>query len=210
MPLFLQLNLEDLPAPYTDRFGEGLLQLFYCVCEYGAEDWEPFAHKSKLVRVIPAHPSAGAAPPPRDDGLNAPAREIVGWESREDGPAPDDAETLGLACDFKEIEAHGYSYRYTSEALGVDTGWIDPSPDGGHPLYDEAFRPSLGDKLGGWTFWVQYPSYPSCPTCGEAMALVFQIDSENNVPYMFGDVGVGHVTQCPTHKDVVTFSWSCH
>ena len=41
------------------------------------------------------------------------------------------------------------------------------------------------------------------------MDLVFQLDSEKNVPFMFGDAGVGHITQCPTHKDVVAFTWAC-
>ena len=41
------------------------------------------------------------------------------------------------------------------------------------------------------------------------MALVFQVDSEDHVPFMFGDTGCGHVTQCPDHKDVVAFGWAC-
>jgi hypothetical protein len=39
---------------------------------------------------------------------------------------------------------------------------------------------------------------------------VFQIDSEDNLPYMFGDVGCAHITQCPEHKEVVAFGWACH
>lgn len=32
---------------------------------------------------------------------------------------------------------------------------------------------------------------------------------EGDVPFMFGDVGRGHVTQCPDHEDVVAFGWAC-
>jgi hypothetical protein len=41
------------------------------------------------------------------------------------------------------------------------------------------------------------------------MARVFQVDSDHNVPFMFGDAGCGHITQCPAHKDVVAFGWAC-
>ena len=42
------------------------------------------------------------------------------------------------------------------------------------------------------------------------MRLVFQLDSEDNLPFMFGDLGIGHITQCPTRLHVVTFHWHCH
>lgn len=41
------------------------------------------------------------------------------------------------------------------------------------------------------------------------MQLVFQLDSEKGLPFMFGDVGIGHVTQCAEHKDVLAFAWAC-
>jgi hypothetical protein len=41
------------------------------------------------------------------------------------------------------------------------------------------------------------------------MGHVFQVDSEDHVPFMFGDAGCGHVTQCPDHKEVVAFGWAC-
>jgi uncharacterized protein YwqG len=38
----------------------------------------------------------------------------------------------------------------------------------------------------------------------------FQIASEDNIPYMFADSGVAHITICPSHADVVAFNWeSC-
>jgi hypothetical protein len=41
------------------------------------------------------------------------------------------------------------------------------------------------------------------------MQMVFQINSEGNLPYMFGDSGRGHITQCPQHKDELAFAWAC-
>lgn len=65
------------------------------------------------------------------------------------------------------------------------------------------------DKLGGWPRWIQGAEYPTCPTCQNSMRVVFQIDSEDHIPYMFGDSGIGHITQCPEHHNVVAFGWAC-
>jgi hypothetical protein len=56
---------------------------------------------------------------------------------------------------------------------------------------------------------VQRVEYPNWPTCDARMGLVLQIDSEDNVPHMFGDVGCGHITQCPNHPEVLAFGWAC-
>lgn len=62
-----------------------------------------------------------------------------------------------------------------------------------------------GDKLWGWPAWVQSMQYPPCPACGRQMRLVFQIDSEDNLPVIFGDCDRGWITQCPEHKEQLTF-----
>jgi len=41
------------------------------------------------------------------------------------------------------------------------------------------------------------------------MQFVFQIDSNDNLPIILGDRGCGHITQCPEHKQILTFSWAC-
>jgi hypothetical protein len=82
------------------------------------------------------------------------------------------------------------------------------------PLQEAAatFPPNstLGDKLASWPAWIQNVEYPNCPRCARRMAHLFQVDSEHNVPFMFGDAGCGHITQCPEHKEVVAFGWACH
>ena len=71
-------------------------------------------------------------------------------------------------------------------------------------------HPTLeGEKLGGWPAWVQGVEYPSCPRCGARMELVLQVDSRKTIDTMWGDVGIGHVTQCPNDPDVLTFAWAC-
>lgn len=39
--------------------------------------------------------------------------------------------------------------------------------------------------------------------------MLFQIDSEDNIPYMFGDTGCGHITYCEKHPRVLAFGWAC-
>jgi uncharacterized protein YwqG len=57
---------------------------------------------------------------------------------------------------------------------------------------------------------VQGVEYPHCPECGEAMQLVFQLDSEDNIDYMFGDSGCAHVTQCKNHPHQLALGWACY
>lgn len=188
MQLFVQLNLDRLPQELNRQFGSGLLQMFYCTnsdqeCEVEAEAYFPFA-KSTLLRVV--NPSAGKAagnieiPSPAVIPDYFPAKLITGWTQKVDYPNSEEIESLGLKLTNDE--------------------W-DEIADSDFPLG--------GDKLAGWPAWVQSIEYPDCPVCKEPMRLVFQIDSEDNLPYMFGDVGCGHITQCQTHLDVVAFGWAC-
>lgn len=74
---------------------------------------------------------------------------------------------------------------------------------------NEAFRTKAGDKLGGWPYWIQGVEQPKCPKCKKKMAYIFQIDSDDNLDWMFGDIGCGHVFQCEEHRDVLSFHWAC-
>jgi len=69
--------------------------------------------------------------------------------------------------------------------------------------------PRGGEKLMGWPCWIQGVEYPNCPECGSPMGHVFQIDSEGALPFMFGDVGIGHITLCPKHTSILAFGWAC-
>ena len=200
--LFLQLNLGDLPAEVGGAFGMGLLQLFYCTSDScaGQGGWAPFEDNVSRVRVV--HPSGPGLPTdvPQRPGY-FPARRIVGWQAISDMPSPADHDDLGLV----------YTYDHkagTTKLECPELGLVfDDVRDG--ELAETLASAAPGDKLGGWPCWVQGPEYPKCPRCATSMELVFQVDSEDNIPFMFGDVGCGHVTQCPGHKDVVAFGWAC-
>jgi uncharacterized protein YwqG len=202
LPLFLQLDLGDLPEELGQRFGMGLLQLFYCTrddCQ-GEGGWEPFADDLSRVRVVqPTRPILMTSAPRRERHL--PAKQIVGWTRFTDLPTPCEHDELGLKTTY-DFEAG--TLRLECPELDFDlTNRMDDCPA------EEIAISERGDKLAGWPGWVQGVEYPYCPRCGHRMLHLFQLDSEDNIPFMFGDVGCGHITQCPEHKEIVAFGWAC-
>lgn len=211
LQLFVQLVLEDLPPEIAAATGPGTLQLFYCVGQrfgappdgrpecYADGGWEAFDTGASLVRVVPPdvelHPRLDVPA----DGF--PAKRVVEWEPFDDVPDVEDQGATGLHRDYDEAAR---SVRFRCEAVGLDAK-ITYEEIGDEDIALAAH----GDKLGGWPFWVQGNDLPACPTCGTTMQHVFQVDSEHNVPFMFGDVGTGHITQCPVHHEVVAFAWAC-
>ncbi len=184
MQLFLQLNSKDLPVPASSAFGSGILQVFYCTnldkeCEVACEAYFPFS-KSTLVRIINSDSDNILSLEINPVKDVFPEKEIVGWDAKEDYPNSDELESLGCTLSDEQSEQ----------------------------LYEMEY-PRPKDKLFGWPYWVQGVEYPDCPECGKPMKLVFQIDSEDNLPYMFGDVGCSHVTQCDHHKDKLAIAWAC-
>jgi hypothetical protein len=198
---FLQLNLDDLPEELDSQFGTGLLQLFYCTrdeCQ-GSGGWEPFADDLSRVRVVHPNSPATMAVPPGAPTL--PAKQIIGWTRFDDLPEPCEHDELGLI----------YTYDFGAGTLRLECPELDF--DLTYPMSHcpaEQIAISIpGDKLTGWPAWVQGVEYPECPQCGRRMIHVFQVDSEDNIPFMFGDVGCGHITQCPDHRQIVAFGWAC-
>lgn len=187
MQLFLQLNKKDLPAEAQDSFlGGDLLQVFYCVnsyddtpCECSSGTYDPFAKDSVLVRTVK---TGGACKLITDSPVEGafPCKLIAGWDEYADYPGYDEIRDTEVKLGSKEEDC----------------------------LLDAGF-PMMGEKLLGWPGWVQGPEYPECPDCGKKMSYVFQIDSEDNIPYMFGDCGCGHITQCREHPERLAFSWVC-
>ena len=183
MQFFLQLNLADIPDPLKGRFGEGIIQMFYCtssepLCEVDCEGYFHFADCHHLRLIKPMDEGKVVDLPGVDDLF--PAKLITGWEPMDDFP------------NWEERQEEGLDLTEDEEDAIADIQLTKP-----------------GDKLWGWPHWVQSIEYPTCPKCGSTMQLVFQIDSEDNLPYMWGDVGCGHITQCPEHKEILAFGWAC-
>ncbi len=206
MQLMVQLDLAALPAR---EFGTGILQFFHCVGQrpneapdgkpdcYADGAWAAFSNEASHVRVLPA-PGLVVGDAPTDPKWSTVS--IIGWEHYLDTPDAEDHLAAGLQRE--------YDY-----AAGTVT--IDCPAEGLHTTIaidaievEEMSAASAGDKLGGWPRWVQGAEYPSCPTCGTQMRLVTQVASNEHVKHMWGDGGIGHITQCPQHLDVVAFGWA--
>lgn len=233
MQLFLQLNLDELPKHLKSRFGSGILQFFYCTnsgvlkldtglsgrtveeCETliknlpenmvlgtwgGSVDWEGNIGKIKIlkphhceeecdgwdafsrcqfIRIVQPINVSATFEIPEIEGLFEPTL-IVGWLEVDNYPSLDELDTLGVMLEQDEEDILIYQ---------LDQG---------------------GDKLAGWADWVQFPQYPNCPACNQPMnEFVFQLASEGNIPYAWGDWGYGYIVQCPEHKEQVAFLWQC-
>lgn len=181
MQLFVQLSARDLPSEAEARLGGGILQLFYCTSEepHCESECEAFFPDAKST-LLRLLPPPGAAGAGEPPSGTFPPRRIVGWTEVVDYPNWEELEELGVPLGDEEGDA----------------------------LAEQDY-PRSGEKLLGWPAWVQSVEYPSCPECGRRMEMLFQIDSEQNLPYMFGDVGTGHVTQCPVHEHRLAFGWAC-
>lgn len=204
LELFLQLDLAQLPTELEGQFGTGLLQLFYCTGQQepctGENGWEPFSDTVSRVRIVSPR---GAAADIRSENQFDPMR-ILGWEKTVDFPSPAEHEQLGVEIDYHFGDVPFKPAEMTCKELGLHLTGIEAVNS-----LEELVQSLPEDKLGGWPCWVQGAEYPNCTQCGERMRPIFQIASEIHVPFMFGDCGIGHITQCPHHKEVVAFGWAC-
>lgn len=208
LQLLLQLNLAQLPKELADQLGPGLLQCFYCVhgedesgddCPSMTTAWKPFS-KGKLVRLVHARGSRKTRPVPIERGY-FPGKTVVEWRRFTDFPSPVEFGELGLKF-TKNSRTSAMEVKCGEPKLNL---WGIP-----HKVQSGLCEPRGGDKLAGWPKWIQGVEYPKCPRCRTRMRFIFQIDSRDHVPYNFGDMGCGHITQCPKHKQILTFSWACY
>jgi hypothetical protein len=183
MPLLAQVALADLPAGSPPR-GDGLLQVFYCQASDERELTSCDTELEGWAAFSPCHVvrlvAADSPGAPSGAGEPYPAHRVTSWREVTDWPGWEEQAEL---------------------AITVEDDLLNAISDAGYPR--------AGEKLGGWPAWVQSLEYPDCPRCGSRMTFLLQIESEQLLPVMFGDLGTGHVTQCPAHPDVLAFAWAC-
>lgn len=182
MQLFLQLNLEELPLNPQ----RGLIQLFYCTssephCESDLEAFFPFS-KATSCRKIEIEKNSITIEPNIKNYFEE--KIIVEWEPIDDYPHFEEYTQLGIDLD---LDDDVYELMEQRE-IGI---------------------PVEKDKLFGWPYWVQSVEYPFDRNTENQMELLFQFISEDNLPYMFGDVGIGHLTQSPDNENELGFGWAC-
>jgi len=199
MQFFLQLDCSQLPAEFECPTKTGVIQLFFCGNESSdCETWMPFSGTHE-IRMLS---NAGIEMHSPEEVEILPRVNIVGWEEIEDTPDPEDHESCGLVYDY-DFENNHVSVKCGEPSIAFNKLDIDLE------VAENVSVAYEGDKLGGWPNWVQGAEYPSCTECGSQMELLIQIDSEDNLAYMFGDVGRAHLTQCREHPNVLAFGWAC-
>ncbi|WP_345220492.1 DUF1963 domain-containing protein [Hymenobacter koreensis] len=182
MPLFLQLDTGSLPtgAPLAKEGSAGLLQLFGCRQKSCLAFTQDGSALARVLPVAPRYPTYSTV----RTAVLAP-NTITGWQAETQEPTSDEWD-----------EANGQlPPDFTDDDDAVDYPW---------------FRNGRSrDKLGGWPDWVQFPEYSTCRVCERPHTLVFQLESEENLDFVFGDVGTAYLTYCAQHPDELTFSWQC-
>jgi hypothetical protein len=196
MRFLLQLDLASLPKRPG---GEGLLQLFYCSTDAGdCETWRAFSG-AQLARLVDGRLERRRLP----EGVEAANDQAIErWDAVADYPSAEDHRALGIGYEY---DFKAKTVRIQCPEIGLDDAGLDIDKYGAEAISSA----SEGDKLFGWPHWVQGAEYPNCPECGARMEHVFQLDSDQGAGLMFGDCGVGHITQCPKHPNVLAFGWAC-
>lgn len=206
---FLQINLRDLPKGVSGLNGEGVLQLFRCVAVH-CDDHEPFS-ESQLIRIVSEddlRDGLRGGPAAPDGHVPLPQRTIRSWERIDDYPSVTEHERCGIEYD------HTFEPGVTITTVRWPNGGVVfegiRQPNTGEDALADAISPRCArfDKLGGWPSWGQGVEYPACPNCGAEMSCVVQLASEDNLPISLGDLGVGHISQCPKHPAVLAFAWA--
>ncbi|MBO6516576.1 MAG: DUF1963 domain-containing protein [Bacteroidia bacterium] len=183
MQLFLQLNQEYLPV----NKGKGLVQLFYCTneephCEVDLEAYLPFS-KGAVCRIVIPEGDSAIVEPRMQEVFDE--NKVVAWKTEDDYPMYDEYDDLGIELEFEDEVLELLDQREKCQTVD-------------------------GDKLLGWPYWVQGPEYPDDRYSSNRMNVLFQLDSEINLPYMFGDSGIGHLSQSVDDKNQLAFGWACY
>jgi len=192
----------------------------YQSCESDCMGWAAFSD-CHLVRIIqPTElPATYELPDQTVNSLSAisyrlsngkfPTRLIVDWQEMDDYPDWEEAESFGINLEDDEVTAllnTENNYDYSDRAYASDeevAGWVI-----GDLMHETRMYPTEGDKLSGWSHWVQGVDYPNCPECDRIMNQpVFEFASDDNIPFLWGDAGRGYIVQCPTHREQLAFSW---
>lgn len=192
LTFFLQLHLSSLPVEpdnlkangFKKGLPKGLLQFFFCTneeseCIASEETFGPYGDNA-VVRIV-AEGKHDPALLPKKIAKFA-AKIIIDWKNVDDYPSLDE---LDEELDFEPDDLSDRD----ADALSKTN--------------------FASDKLLGWATWTQGVGYEDCSKCDGELKVLFQIDSERNIPFMFGDGGTGQIMACPKFC-APTFIWACN
>lgn len=190
MQLFFQLNFDSLPEELKVQFGSGLLQFFCCTNFSNNDACGKYDIEYQNNILIPPYEKAKTKCVRIIRDTSYPVKNVPFSKPK---------------VEFEPKRIIGWESKEDtpdfSELLLLDKNYQKAGFENKNALF--------GDKLLGWPAWIQGVRYPGCPICNRKMRHLFQIDSEDNLNYMWGDAGVGYISQCETHRDEVIFRWDC-
>lgn len=194
MQLFLQLNLETLPVEFLTKFpknfAEGYIQLFYCTNE------EMDCGNNCLINDIDA-----------EDGYHLIRyidKNLVNDENLQLISKINNQLNERVITHWKE---KGFEYPSLLENIDFENLGIKIDDEIECSNYYNLIE---SEKIGGWPVWINDREWDTCTKCKKDLEILIQISSDNNIPYIFGDNGIGHIFICPEHKEEILFLWNCY
>jgi predicted DNA-binding WGR domain protein len=185
LPLYFQLRRDEVPAESRWAFRDEGLQVFACdECVFRSP------HEGLLLRHVSLH------------GVGRDPQESLGDGFRIDRQVA--TEVLRATWIIRRTTTRGKIDQDVCIAWPKRiAGWVptadirrDVDDDVAEELYELEVHCLRGDKLGGWPDWVDEPTVAACATCRHDMDYFFQVDSDCNLPVIFGDAGTAWVFVC--------------
>ena len=103
-----------------------------------------------------------------------------------------------LIVDWQEIDSYPSFDDIEKQDIQITSNDLDFAQEIG--FYPEC------DRLSGWAEWIQTNECPECKICCHPMEhIIFQLQSNDNIPCSWGDGGTGYIFQCSDHVEEVAF-----
>lgn len=181
MTFFMQLNLETLPIKYANN--KGLLQLFICTqrdCNAASETYAPFS-EGVVIRILDILKPSAIANLGENKVATYPELNITRWEMESDYPHSESYHKLGIVL----------------------------TPENYNIVADKETA-LQGDKLLGWPCFIQGHQEVFDPEDNTPYEYLFQLDSEDNIPFMFGDGGTAYIYYHPNKPEKLAMFWQAY
>lgn len=179
LQLLVQLNLEDLP----ENTENGLIQLYFCT-NPNTQCESKLTSKNITTSIFRKLEITG------NSVIDSPDKEPIFPEKR--------------ITQF--IEFIDYPHREDYYKMGIEL----QVPDA---IYDYMMANNIGttnanDKLFGYPHWLQSSEFTNTLK-SDNEHLLFQLASNDNLPFMFGDSGIGYLLKNRNHNNPLSFYWQC-
>eukprot|EP01084_Bolivina_argentea_P301748 520649_1 len=222
MPLFVQLNVNNLPNEYKQKYvpknkngnilwKDHLIQLFYCCnidnCDDGYEAFNN-QHKQRLIPI----PNDNNIDKYKDDEYLNEIMKII-KEKCDNGDIDWENNEVEITEWNKQENVEGAVYQIEDELQKTfsnkDMCLDDENFGIGVLMFVEDNFLNEEDKLWGFPAFINDYEYPDCcqAECdGKLRGMIFQTDAQI-LDFCWSDVGVGQILYCEHHPFTLGFTW---